>query len=123
MKLSILLSALILGPTLSLAPALADAPAPRIVGGWSEIPVAELRAAAGPAARFAVSRLPRPHAPLGRIVGAERQVVAGTNFRMLVVLKDGKRWRLVVWSKLDGTMELTSAKRERQPLPEARRAG
>lgn len=119
MKPSILLSALILAP----APVLADAPAPRIVGGWSEIPAAELQAAAGPAARFAVSRLSRPHAPLKRIVGAERQVVAGTNYRMLVVLKDGKRWRLVVWSKLDGTMELTSAKRERQPLPEARRAG
>ena len=106
------------------APALAEAPPPpHIVGGWSEVPRADLQAEVGPAARFAVSRLPRPHAPLKTIIGAERQVVAGMNYRMIVQLKDGKRWRLVVWSKLDGTMELTSAKRERQPLPEARRAG
>ena len=83
-----------------------------IVGGWSEVPRAALEADVGPAARFAVSRLPRPHAPLKQIVGAERQVVAGTNYRMLVTLKDGKRWRLVVWKKLDGTMQLTWSKRE-----------
>ena len=96
------------------APALADSPPPpRIVGGWSEVPQAALEAEVGPAARFAVAQLPRPHARLKRIVGAERQVVAGPNYRMLVVLKDRKRWRLVVWKKLDGTLELTSAKRDR----------
>lgn len=95
------------------APALANAPGPQIVGGWNEVPRAALQTDAGPAARFAVSQLPRPHAALKRIVSAQRQVVAGTNYRMLVVLKDGRRWRLVVWQKLDGTMALTSARRER----------
>lgn len=95
------------------APALADSPPPpHIVGGWSEVPRADLQAEVGPAARFAVSRLHRPHAPLKTIVGAERQVVAGMNYRMIVQLKDGKRWRLVVWKKLDGTMELTWSKRD-----------
>ena len=91
-----------------------DAPPPPAVDpAGSEVPQAALEAEVGPAARFAVAQLPRPHARLKRIVGAERQVVAGTNYRMLVVLKDGKRWRLVVWKKLDGTMELTSSKRDR----------
>ena len=103
--------ALLLG--LIAMPVLADTPPPRVVGGWSEVPAATLQADVGPLARFAVAQLPRPHAALRRIVGAERQVVAGTNYRMLVVLKDGKRWRLVVWRKLDGTMELTWSKRER----------
>ena len=78
-----------------------------IPGGWSEVPRAELASEVGAAARFAVSRLPKPHGKLKTIVGAERQVVAGMNYRMLLVLSDGKRWRVQVWKKLDGTMQLT----------------
>ena len=97
------------------APAAADNPHPHhVAGGWSEVPRAALTAEVGPAARFGVSKLPAPHAPLAQIIGAERQVVAGTNYRMIVRLKDGKRWRLVVWRKLDGTMELTWFKPDRQ---------
>lgn len=90
----------------------APAPAP-IVGGWSEIPRVQLKAEVGAAARFAVSRLPGRHGKLKTIVGAERQVVAGTNYRMLLVLTDGSRWRVQVWKKLDGTMELSQYKREK----------
>lgn len=80
-------------------------------GGWSEVPKTELAKEVGAAARFAVARLPRPHGRLKTIVGAERQVVAGMNYRMLLVLSDGKRWRVQVWKKLDGTMQLTHYQR------------
>lgn len=95
----------------ALALTAAAPPSPPIVGGWSEIPKAELASQVGPAARFAVAHLPRPHGRLVKIIGAESQVVAGTNIRMLLKLSDGKRWRAVVWRKLDGTMELTWFKR------------
>jgi hypothetical protein len=78
-----------------------------LVGGWSEVPKAALTSEVGAAARFAVARLPKPHGKLKTIVGAGTQVVAGTNYRMLLVLSDGKRWRVQVWKKLDGTMQLT----------------
>jgi len=91
--------------------AAAPPPAPPLAGGWHEIPKAQLAAEVGPAARFAVAHLPRPHGRLVRIIGAERQVVAGTNLRMVLKLSDGKVWRAVVWRKLDGTLELTWFKR------------
>lgn len=62
--------------------------------------------------KSAVAHLtPRPHAR-GRVLAAERQVVAGTNYRLLLKLRDGSRWRVVVWQKLDGTREVTEAVRE-----------
>lgn len=86
---------------------------PPLVGGWSEVPAVQSQADVRAAARFAVSKLPRPHGKLKRIVGAERQIVAGTNYRMLLVLTDGSNWRVQVWKKLDGTMVLSHYKRER----------
>lgn len=82
-----------------------------VPGGWSEVPQAAMSDEVKAAARFAVARLPKPHGKLKAIVGAEQQVVAGTNYRMLLVLSDGKRWRVQVWKKLDGTMQLTHYKR------------
>ncbi|MCC6926580.1 cystatin domain-containing protein [Novosphingobium sp.] len=93
---------------LALAPPLT---AQSVVGGWSEVPGPALASEVGPAARYAVAHLPKPHGKLKTIVGAERQVVAGMNYRMLLVLSDGKRWRVQVWKKLDGTMQLTHFKR------------
>lgn len=98
------------------APAIHAAPpaeGPPLVGGWSEVPAARLQAEVGAVARFAVSKLPRPHGKLKRIVGAERQVVAGMNYRMILILSDNSRWRVQVWKKLDGTMELSRYKREK----------
>ncbi len=108
MRLLATFAALLIAP----AAAMSAPPAPPVVGGWSEVPGALLQAEVGAAARFGVSKLPRPHGALVRIVGAERQVVAGMNYRMLVVLKGGAKWRLQVWKKLDGTMELTHFKRD-----------
>ncbi len=83
-----------------------------LAGGSSEVPQAALASEVGPAARFALARLPKPHGTLKTIVGAERQVVAGINYRMVLVLSDAKHWRVQVWRKLDGTMQLTHYKRE-----------
>ena len=102
--------ALIGVPALSAPPV--PPPMPQIVGGWHEVPGPQLQAQVGEAARFGVSRLPKPHGALQKIIGAETQVVAGTNYRMLVQLTGGAKWRLQVWKKLDGTMQLTASKRE-----------
>lgn len=102
--------ALIGVPALSAPPV--PPPMPPIVGGWHEVPSSQLQAQVGEAARFGVSRLPKPHGALQKIIGAETQVVAGTNYRMLVQLTGGAKWRLQVWKKLDGTMQLTASKRE-----------
>ena len=83
-----------------------------VVGGWSEVPRARLQTEVGAVARFAVSKLPKPHGALKQIVGAERQVVAGMNYRMILILTDGGRWRVQVWKKLDGTKQLTHFKRD-----------
>ena len=84
-------------------------PAVPIAGGWSATSQQDAR----PAAAFAVAHLPRRHARLARIVSAERQVVAGTNYRMVLRLTDGTRWRVVVWQKLDRSMSLSEATRLR----------
>ena len=95
------------------APAVAVPVPPPMVGGWSEVPRAQVQAELGAAARFGVSKLPQPHGALKTIVGGERQVVAGTNYRMLVVLTGGAKWRLQVWKRLDGGMVLTRSERVR----------
>ena len=65
-------------------------------------------------ATFAVSeiskKLDQPLA-LKSIVSAERQVVAGWNYRFeLNLTKNNQPYRVraIVWCRLDGTMELTS---------------
>jgi len=48
---------------------------------------------------------------LVKILKAERQVVAGLNYRLEIEVADGSnhlKARAVVWKKLDGTMALTS---------------
>ena len=104
--------ALILGLPLSISalaepsPARPTAPMP---GGWSEVAAntAELRAVA----KFVVPRLPRKKPRLLKIEGGERQVVAGTNYRIVLQLTDRSRWRALVWHKLDGSYALTRFER------------
>lgn len=99
-------------PAALVASAPEHAPGHAVVGGWSEVPRARLQTEVGAVARFAVSKLPKPHGALKQIVGAERQVVAGMNYRMILILTDGRRWRVQVWKKLDGTMQLSHFKRD-----------
>lgn len=86
---------------------LAAAPAAtRQVGGWTPAEIdREVRAAAA----FAYEKIGSPGGGLARLENAGRQIVAGTNYRIDLVLADGKRFQVVVWRKLDGTHELQSA--------------
>ncbi|MDE2596104.1 MAG: hypothetical protein KGL44_04405 [Sphingomonadales bacterium] len=101
---------------LAAEPAPAAAP-PMIVGGWSVVAEPSGDAEVGRAAAFATSRIKRHHPRLARVERAERQVVAGTNFRMTIVLTDHTRWQVTVWKQLDGTYALTASERVRQARP------
>lgn len=104
---------------MSVAPASTPAPGaapavPRpglaIVGGYARMSphARELR----PVLAAALGRLTPTRNARARIVTAEQQVVAGTNYRLLVKLRDGSRWRVVVWRRLDGAYEVTESLRE-----------
>ena len=85
----------------------AEAPAPVLVGGWHP---ADPDAAAK-AARFAILHLKEKRPRLRRILTAEQQIVAGVNVRLTLLLRNGQRWRVTVWRKLDGGMVVTEAVR------------
>lgn len=89
----------------------ADAPAVEMAGAWSPAPLND--DAVKKAAQFALAaqaQQARTPLTLLSIKHARRQVVAGTNYSMnLMVHTEGKR-RLViaqVWAKPDGSMHLT----------------
>jgi len=85
----------------------AEAPAPALVGGWHPADPD----AASKAARFALPHLKEKRPRLRRILTAEQQVVAGVNVRLTLLLRNGHRWRVTVWRKLDGGMVVTEAVR------------
>ncbi|WP_295631069.1 cystatin domain-containing protein [Novosphingobium sp.] len=85
---------------------------PMIAGGWSPIPAPAADPEVRAAARAALTRLPH-HARLRRIESAERQVVAGMNYRLVLRLSNGQRWSATVWRKLDGVMVVSGVERER----------
>jgi hypothetical protein len=93
-----------------LAPACAQAKPP-LPGGFSEVkPDEETKVAANFAVGEISKKLNEPLALKG-IVSAERQVVAGWNYRIeLNLTKNNQPYRVraIVWRRLDGTMELTS---------------
>ncbi|MDB5675564.1 MAG: hypothetical protein JWM65_2546, partial [Sphingomonas bacterium] len=76
--------------------------APR-VGGWSAVAAPDDDAGVRAAAAAMVKRLPVEHAKLKQIGTAQRQVVAGTNYRLVLILTDGSKWDALVWHKLDGS--------------------
>ncbi|WP_298197156.1 hypothetical protein [Novosphingobium sp.] len=91
------------------APAAEPVRAP-LVGGFA--PMSPRAPELGPVVQAAIVHItPQPRAK-GRVLVAERQVVAGMNYRLLLKLRDGSRWRVVVWQKLDGTRQVTEATRE-----------
>ena len=83
----------------------APAPAPALVGGWHPADPD----AATKAARFALPHLKEKRPRLRRILSAEQQIVAGVNLRLTLQLRNGHRWRVTVWRKLDGGMVVTEA--------------
>lgn len=86
----------------------AETPKP---GGFSKVEIdAETRAAAVFATQEISKKMNEP-LELKAVASAERQVVAGLNYRLeLDVTKNNRPFlvRAVVWRKLDGTMELIS---------------
>jgi hypothetical protein len=76
--------------------------APR-AGGWGAVAAPNDDAGVRAAAEAMVKRLPVEHAKLKQINTAQRQVVAGTNYRITLVLTDGSKWDALVWHKLDGS--------------------
>lgn len=80
--------------------------APR-TGGWQSIPDPASDADLRPIVAAALGKVPRKGAKLGAIDHAERQIVAGTNYRLLFALADGSRWTATVWRKLDGSLAVS----------------
>lgn len=88
-----------------------DAPAPAphhapIVGGFSAI---EVTPEVTKAAEFALGELKIPADQLDHVEQAKQQVVAGMNYNFVLVLKDGRKFRVQVWAKLDRSHALTSS--------------
>lgn len=84
-----------------------EVPAHALVGGWHPADPD----AATKAARFALPHLKEKRPRLRRILTAEQQIVAGVNYRLTLLLRNGHRWRVTVWRKLDGEMVVTEAVR------------
>jgi hypothetical protein len=92
--------------TLMLADApVAQASAMPMVGGWSAVAQPAHDAEVQGAAAALVAHAPVPHAHLRRIVGAQRQVVAGTNVRLTVRLVHGGCWSATKWNT-DGRVQV-----------------
>ena len=93
----------------------ADTPAnsnqPALAGGYSP---AEIDSEARKVAEFAVKAQAKASGSplrLVKILKAERQVVAGLNYRLEIEVTDGSnhlKAHAVVWRKLDGSLALTS---------------
>ena len=78
-----------------------------VAGGWTAGPVdPEARGVAAVAWTF----LKQPVGTIASVDSVETQVVAGLNYRLRMTLSDKSRWEVVVWKKLDGTMEATAIK-------------
>ncbi|MEI6279435.1 MAG: cystatin domain-containing protein [Verrucomicrobiae bacterium] len=84
---------------------------PALAGGYSP---AEIDSEARKVAEFAVKAQAKASGSplrLVKILKAERQVVAGLNYRLEIEVTDGSnhlKAHAVVWRKLDGSLALTS---------------
>lgn len=100
-------------------PAAPPGPESQVVGGYS--PADPTEPAVLAAANFAAGAASKGTAELLSVDGAEKQVVAGMNYRLNLTLSDGSRWKATVYRALDNRMALTSS-RQLPPLvqPEMR---
>ncbi|WP_221773762.1 hypothetical protein, partial [Novosphingobium piscinae] len=90
-------------------PAAAPVPAAPLVGGFS--PVRRGAPELGPVVKAAVAHLTPARHARARLLMAERQVVAGSHYRLLLKLRDGSVWRVMVWQRLDRSLQITEAVR------------
>jgi putative lipoprotein len=112
--MSFLILAALSAPALS-APPMAKI-APSIVGGYSPAPA---DSDARKAAQFALPKLKRGKARIRSLDAVERQVVAGTNYRIEMTLTDGSHWKIVVWQRLDGRYQLSQSQRVSAAMSQA----
>lgn len=82
----------------------------QVTGGWANVSTKNKQVVA--AARFAVGEYARQEIiKFKKIIRARRQVVAGMNYELTLLVKHEKRTQravAVVWQKIDGTYALTS---------------
>lgn len=78
-----------------------------VLGGWRPVARADANAQVRKAAMAAVARIPTRKPRLAKVESAQSQVVAGTNYQLVMRLKDGTRWSARVWHKLDGGYEVS----------------
>ncbi|MEO5928937.1 MAG: cystatin domain-containing protein [Candidatus Kapaibacterium sp.] len=83
----------------------------QVAGGWSSVSTSDAGIVA--ATRFALEEVGQWRAPvkLKKIIHARQQVVAGMNYEVTLLVKQGKGSRkavAVVWHKTDGSYALTS---------------
>ncbi|HXD01796.1 MAG TPA: hypothetical protein VN627_00670 [Novosphingobium sp.] len=90
------------------APAPGTAGAP-VVGGFA--PMSRFAPELHKPFRAAVAAITPARHPGAHLLAAQRQVVAGINYRLTLKLRDGSRWQATVWHKLDGEDEVTQATR------------
>jgi hypothetical protein len=88
-------------------------PAVQRVGGWQPIANPNSSADLRPVAKAVLAKIPRRKPRLAQVEEAQSQVVAGTNYRLRLRLKDGTRWSATVWRKLDGTYEVSEVRQVR----------
>ena len=81
-------------------------PVPPIVGGYTSIDVNGDDA--WTAAKFAATQLGT--ATVEKVLEAQSQVVAGTNYHLKIQLNDGKVYEVTVYKALDNTMKLVESK-------------
>ncbi|WP_353228337.1 hypothetical protein [Novosphingobium sp.] len=94
-------------------PIRAQLPPPPIVGGWQVVDHPDQDPEVRAAAQALVGQLPLRHHRLRAVETAQRQVVAGTNFRLVVRVAGHGRWSAVVWHRLDGTYAVADVLRIR----------
>ena len=90
-------------------PVIAATVAPAMVGGYA--PVSRFAPELHTPFRTAVAAITPAKHPGAQLLAAERQVVAGTNYRLKLKLRDGSSWQAVVWHRLDGRFEVTETAR------------
>lgn len=83
---------------------------PVVAGGYSPINPTAPELAKPLRAALAVIA-PAQQRSRAKIIAAHRQVVAGTNYRLTLQLRDGSRWQTVVWHRLDKHYQVTETTR------------
>lgn len=81
---------------------------PQIVGGWIG---AQVDSDTHKAANFTLPHLHRGRARLLSVDAVDKQVVAGTNYRLILTLTDRSRWQVVVFRGLSGKYRFMSKRR------------